>query len=75
MTFTSGVSSIFLPLIGPTNKRIHFTAQHSVYWSCVSTTDLCLQLRGTNSNKLRRIVQYACVLVIGKEQAGVTVTI
>jgi len=75
MTFTSGVSSIFVGLIGPINKTIRFTAQHSVYWSCVSTTDLYLQLRRTNSNELRKIVQYACVLVIGKEQAGVTVTI
>jgi hypothetical protein len=33
-----------------------------------------MQLRYTNSNELRKIIQYACVIVIGKEQAGVTVT-
>jgi len=31
MTFTPGVNSIFVPLNGPINKKIRFTAQHDVY--------------------------------------------
>ena len=35
MTFKPGVSSIFVPLNGPINKRIRFTAQHDVFFNII----------------------------------------